>query len=143
MSTSGLLLKKATLINPKKALREITKIMSTLGFNYTVDPISSDPHGFQLGIHDPKYPSDFCMYIFDKPKPEYMEEDSFSWISPNIYAAIMVEDLCDSEESVLKILHEYSRIHPDEFFYAENDWFYTMDDIKRIYESMNLKQEFL
>ena len=40
----------------------------------------------------------------------------------------------DSEYSILKILHEYFRIHPDEYFYSEEDWFYTMEDIEKIYE---------
>lgn len=135
MSVSGMILKEVNFINPQKTLREMTGIMSSLGFSYTVDPITNDSQGFQLGINDPICSSDFCMLIFDKPKIEYMADDDFSWISPNLYVSILIEDLSDSEESVLKILHEYSRIHPDEYFYAENDWFYTMDDIKRIYES--------
>lgn len=52
--------------------------MDSLGFNYSVDPITSEPNGFQLGINDPKCNSDSCMYIFDKPKTEYMEDDDFA-----------------------------------------------------------------
>jgi hypothetical protein len=109
--------------------------MNLLGYNFSAGSISSNSENFVLGINDPKCNSDFCMYIFDKPKPEYMEDDDFSWISPNLYVAILIEDLCDSEDSILKILHEYLRIHPDEYFYAEEDWFYTQKDIERIYES--------
>ena len=134
MSVSGMILKEVTFINPQKTLREITGIMDSLGFSYTVDPITNESQGFQLGINDPICNSDFCMFIFDMPKPEYMEDNGFSWISPNIYTAILIEDLCDSEYSILKILHEYFRIHPDEYFYYEEDWFYTMEDIEKIYE---------
>lgn len=75
------------------------------------------------------------MYIFDKPNSEYMVNDDFSWISPNLYVAILIEDLCDCEDSVLKILYKYFRLHPAEFFYAEEDWYYTKKEIDRIYNS--------
>ena len=93
MSVSGMILKEVNFINPQKTLSEITGIMASLDFSYTVDPISNESHGFQLGINDPICTSDFCMFIFDKPKPEYMEDNVFSWISPNIYTAILIEDL--------------------------------------------------
>lgn len=135
MSTSGMILKKVALFNPQSALREISNIMDSLGFNYCVDPISDESGGFQLGINDIECNSNFCMYIFDKPKSEYMDNDDFSWISPNLYVAILIEDLFDCEDSVLKILHKYFRLHPAEFFYAEEDWFYTKEDIESIYDS--------
>ena len=135
MGVSGMFLKKVNRFNPRKTLDEVKVIMNLLGYNFSAGSISSNSESFVLGINDPKCNSDFCMYIFDKPKPEYMEDDDFSWISPNLYVAILIEDLCDSEDSILKILHEYLRIHPDEYFYAEDDWFYTQKDIERIYES--------
>lgn len=135
MSTSGMLLKKIALFNPQVTLGEITSIMDSLGFNYSVDPITSEPNGFQLGTNDPKCNSDFCMFIFDKPKTEYMEDDNFAWISPNLYVAILIEDLCGSEDSVLKMLHKYFHLHPSDFFYAEEDWFYTKAVVDKIYES--------
>lgn len=64
-----------------------------------------------------------------------MEDDVFSWISPNLYVAILIEDLFDSEDSILEILHEYLQIHPDEYFYAEENWFYNKDNIEKIHES--------
>lgn len=131
MGTSGMFLKKANYFNSQNTLNEITSIMDSLGFNYTVAAESNHLH---IGINDPECNSDFCMYIFDQPKPEYMEDD-FSWISPNLYVAILIEDLYDSEDSVLKILHEYLHIHPNEYFYAEDSWFYTIEDVERIYES--------
>ena len=135
MSVSGMFLKKVIFINPHKTLREIINIMDLLGFSYTIDPVTSESQGFQLGIHDPTCNSDFCMYILDKPKIEYMADDDFSWISPNLYVSILIEDLSDNEDSVLKILHEYLQIHPDEYFYTEENWFYNKDDIEKIYES--------
>lgn len=134
MSVSGMILKEVNFIDPQKTLCEITSIMASLGFSYTVDPITNESQGFHLGISDPICTSDFCMYILDKPKIEYMADDDFSWISSNLYVAILIEDLSDSEDSVLKILHEYFHIHPDEYFYSEEDWFYTMEDIEKIYE---------
>ena len=70
---------------------------------------------YNLGINDPVCKSDFCMYIFDNPKTEYLEDDNFSWISPNLYTAILIEDISENEKSVLKILYEY--------FYSEEEWF--------------------
>lgn len=125
MSVSGILLKKIAFINSERTLKEITNIMDSLGFSYTVDPITSESQGFQLGVNDSKCNSDFCMYIFEKPEPKYMDDDGFSWISPNLY----------SEDSILKILHEYFQIHPDEYFYTEEDWFYNKKDIEKIYKS--------
>ena len=135
MGTSGMFLRKVALFNPQNTLREITKIMDTLGFKYCVNSISSESSGFHLGVNDPKCNSNFCMYIFERPKPKYMEDDVFSWVSPNLYVSILIEDLSDSEDSVLKILHEYLQIHPDEYFYAEENWFYNKDNIEKIHES--------
>lgn len=135
MGTSGLFLKKVELFNTQNTLKEIKSILDSLGFNYSAGSISSESNGFHLGINDPACNADFCMYIFDAPKPEYMEDDDFSWISSNLYAAILIEDLCDSEDSTLKILHEYLKIHPDEYFYAEEDWYYDKNAIDNIFES--------
>ena len=60
MSVSGMFLKKVIFINPHKTLREIINIMDLLGFSYTVDPVTSESQGFQLGIHDPTCNSDFA-----------------------------------------------------------------------------------
>lgn len=135
MGTSGMVLKKVALFNSQNTFREITKIMDTLGFKYCFNSISSESSVFHLGVNDPKCNSNFCMYIFERPKPKYMEDDVFSWISPNLYVAILIEDLFDSEDSILEILHEYLQIHPDEYFYTEENWFYNKDDIEKIYES--------
>lgn len=77
MSVSGMFLKKVIFINPHKTLREIIDIIDLLGFSYTVDPVTSESQGVQLEIHDPICNSDFCMYILDKPKIEYMADDDF------------------------------------------------------------------
>ena len=135
MGCSGMILKKVDLFTPKETLSEIKKIMDSLGFNYTIDAETGD---FHIGINDPECNSDFCMFIFDKPEPEYMD-DEFAWISPEIYAAVLIEDITDSEESILKILHKYLYIHPSEVFYAEEDWFYTKEDIDLIYEKGDRK----
>lgn len=135
MSTSGMILKKVANFNPLGTLKEISYIMDSLGFNYCVDPIATDSSDFQVGINDPTCNADFCIYILDRPKPEYMKDDDFSWISPNLYVAIQIEDLYDCEDSVLKILHKYFSLHPNEYFYAEESWYYTKENIDRIYES--------
>lgn len=139
MGTSGMFLKKTNHFNTHKTLEEIEHILKTLGFRYCVYPVSSNNKEFHLGINDPLCHSDFCMYIFDVPEymnhPKYVKDNTFSWISPDIEVAVLIEDIFDSEESILKILHQYLNIHPDEYFYAEENWFYDKEIIDRIYES--------
>ena len=135
MGTSGHLLKKADRFDPRDTFNEIKDIMDQLGYTYTADPISSEPDGYHIGIHDPECGSDLCMYIFEHPKPEYMEYDEFSWISPGLYTAVLFEDLCGSEYSIIKLVHRYLHIHTDEYFYAEGERYYTAVDTEKIYES--------
>ena len=87
MGTSGLFLKKVSCFNSKKTLKDVKEILNTLNFAYCIDSVSTNEDSYNLGINDPVCKSDFCMYIFDNPKTEYLEDDNFSWISPNFVTA--------------------------------------------------------
>lgn len=123
-----MILKNADEINSKTTLKEITAIMDSLGYNYTVDSTSDINNEFHIGVTDPNC-STFCMFVFDKPSTKDIIDDDFAWISPNHFVAVMFEDITNSEESILKICYEYFKIFPKEFFWAEESWFYTKDDI--------------
>ena len=133
MGISGLFLKKVSWFNSKKTLKDVKEILNTLNFAYCIDSVSTNEDSYNLGINDPVCKSDFCMYIFDNPKTEYLEDDNFSWISPNLYTAILIEDISENEKSVLKILYEYFKLYPNEYFYSEEEWFYDKNNIERIY----------
>lgn len=45
---------------------------------------------------------------------------------------IIVDRFYDREDMLLKFLHAYLEIFPDDLFYAESDWYYTKADIDRI-----------
>lgn len=45
---------------------------------------------------------------------------------------VIVDRFYDCEDMLLKFLHAYLEIFPDDLFYAESDWYYTKADIDRI-----------
>lgn len=45
---------------------------------------------------------------------------------------VIVDRFYDREDMLLKFLHAYLEIFPDDLFYAESDWYYTKADIDRI-----------
>ena len=42
-------------------------------------------------------------------------------------------NISENEKSVLKILYEYFKLYPNEYFYSEEEWFYDKNNIERIY----------
>ncbi len=60
--------------------------------------------------------------------------DSFDWIAEGekLIRVMIIEDISDCERILLDFLYEYFKRNPEDYFYAEEEWYYTHEDIVRI-----------
>lgn len=45
---------------------------------------------------------------------------------------MIIEDISDCEKILLDFLYEYLKLNPEDYFYDEEEWYYTYEDIERI-----------
>ncbi|MDO5560451.1 MAG: hypothetical protein Q4F95_12760 [Oscillospiraceae bacterium] len=43
----------------------------------------------------------------------------------NLYCAVYIEYVYFAEKMILNILHLYFQKYPDDYFWSDNDWYYT------------------
>ena len=102
-----------------------TKIYGDEGEKYTIgniaDTFEDIPEAQQCLIYI--YADDDC-------------EDMFDWVldKGELIRAVVFEKISGREKMLLDFVYEYMRMNPDDYFYAEGDWYYTSEDIKRIKE---------
>ena len=72
------------------------------------------------------------MYLYELQNSK--ENWHINWIDNNLTEIVIIEDIKYSE-MILEILHKYMQIHPDTIYYTEMDWYYTKEDIDKIYVS--------
>ncbi len=60
--------------------------------------------------------------------------DRFDWIAEGekLIRVMIIEDISDCERILLDFLYEYLKRNPEDYFYAEEEWYYTYEDIVRI-----------
>lgn len=60
--------------------------------------------------------------------------DRFDWIAEDakLIRVMIIEDISDCERILLDFLYEYLKRNPEDYFYAEEEWYYTYEDIVRI-----------
>ena len=56
----------------------------------------------------------------------------FDWIGENLMSPIFIEDIYGCTEILLDFLYEYFKLNPNDYFWDENELFYTYEDIVKI-----------
>ena len=131
MGVSGMFLRK---INGEKlsiVKKEIIDILESLSYNY---------YDWNENLKGENYCSisvdynecGFIMYLYELQNSK--ENWHINWIDNNLTEVVIIEDIKYSE-MILEILHKYMQIHPDTIYYTEMDWYYTKEDIDKIYVS--------
>ncbi len=76
------------------------------------------------------------MYVYGENIPEYKKGD-FEWIDDDLAAAINIEDISEREETLIRLLYEYFKYYPDDYFVDEFDRHYNKNNIDVIYKNKN------
>lgn len=60
--------------------------------------------------------------------------ERFNWIAEGakLIRVMIIEDISDCEKILLDFLYEYLKINQEDYFYDEEEWYYTYEDIERI-----------
>lgn len=72
------------------------------------------------------------LYIksIDTECEHYYEE--FDWVSnkSKLYKVAFIENVIDNEEIVFNFIYEYLKLNPQDYFWVEDDWVYTLEDME-------------
>mgnify|MGYP004547459025 FL=1 len=131
MGISGMFLRKITNERLSLIKKEIIDILESLSYNY---------YDWNENLKGENYCSisvdynecGFIMYLYELQNSK--ENWHINWIDNNLTEVVIIEDIKYSE-MILEILHKYMQIHPDTIYYTEMDWYYTKEDIDKIYVS--------
>lgn len=79
---------------------------------------------------------DFLMYIYNKSDSIY--DNDFDWIRKEKYLnqIINIENFSECEDMLLKFVYEYLKLNKEDIFYDELKWYYTLEDIQKIHNSL-------
>lgn len=131
MGISGMFLRKITNERLSLIKKEIIDILESLSYNY---------YDWNENLKGENYCSisvdynecGFIMYLYELQNSK--ENWHINWIDNNLTEVVIIEDIKYSE-MILEILHKYMQIHPDTIYYTEMDWYYTKEDIDKVYNS--------
>ena len=142
MGISGLILRKINKLNLEETKTTLTAILDRCGCRYKADLCTSNYKGcsynyyfISAASHKPKKCS-FVMYVYGEGIPEYKKGD-FEWIDNDLTAVINIEDISGCEETLIRLLYEYFKYYPDDYFYDEFEWHYNKENIDKIHNSQN------
>ncbi len=132
MGVSGMFLRK---INGEKlsiVKKEIIDILNSLHYRY-------------YDWNEDKNGEDYCSISVDKNEIGFImrlyglndckENWHINWIDNNLNCVVDIEETWNCEEIILEILHKYMQLHPDTIYYEEMNWYYTKEDIDKVYNS--------
>lgn len=126
-----MILKKKENIGFSKLRDDMITIVKLLGYNCYewegTNSISVDENP------DMDSEKGFVMYVYEEYDP--LDKGNFDWIEKDLGQVVNIESISGCEDMILRILYEYFKIYPDDYFYNEMSWYYDKNDIIKIYES--------
>lgn len=143
MGLSGLILDKNQNRNLLKLKKEILDIFFSLSCDcYDFNENLRGEEFCSVGVNK-FFPNGqevrFVMYIFGRCGEK--ECETFEWTDKKLYTGVLIEDIADCEKLVLDFLVKFFENHPDVIFYDELDWYYTKEDIEKIYSLNNIPED--
>lgn len=131
MGISGMFLRKITNERLSLIKKEIIDILESLSYNYYDQNENLKGENYcSISVDYNEY--GFIMYLYELQNSK--ENWHINWIDNNLTEVVIIEDIKYSE-MILEILHKYMQIHPDNIYYTEMDWYYTKEDIDKVYNS--------
>ncbi|MBQ8942030.1 MAG: hypothetical protein IJ062_09335 [Firmicutes bacterium] len=143
MGLSGLILRKYEKLEVETTKKTLLNILDLCGCKYTSEfhtySIRNRLYNYYFISVSPQiHNKNFVMYLYGDVVPEY-NRNNFEFIESDLVKVVSIEDIYGCEEILLKILHEYFKFYPDDFFYNELEWYYDKNIISKIIASSDQK----
>ena len=135
MGLDGLILRKKDKMNLEETKKLMSSILDKLGYYYGMSEKNKRGRKFYTcGVSEYQgSEKGFVMYLYGEQDP--FDEGQFDFIECDLGKVLHIEDISGSEDMILKILYEYFKVNPNDYFYNILDWYYTKKEIDRIYNS--------
>ncbi len=135
MGLSGLILRKKDKMNLEETKDLMVSILERFSYSYSM---SEEKHKgrkfYTCGVSEYQgSEKGFVMYLYGEQDP--FDEGQFDFIECDLGNSVYIEDVSGSEDMILKILYEYFKVHPNDYFFDVLDWYYTKKEIDIIYNS--------
>lgn len=151
MSTSGCILKKKDEYNIENMIKDvrmsITKANLYMNDGFTVSKDDGTIDYFNIGIFDEigfnLDPDDFgneevdqgqSVSFYIESVEEYADDQAFDWVSKGdkLCTVAYIENIRYNEELAFRFIYEYLKLNPQDYFWVEDDWVYTLKDFERL-----------
>lgn len=152
MSTSGCILKKKDEYNIENMIKDIKTSIVNSKLYMRGDEIVNYPNGsfdyFNIGIFDKigfnLNSDDFgneevsqgqsVSFYVCSINEKFHGDDEFDWVSKGdkLYTVAYIENIIDNEELAFRFIYEYLKLNPQDYFWVEDDWVYTLKDLERL-----------
>ncbi|WP_310604459.1 hypothetical protein [Anaerosporobacter sp.] len=140
MGLSGIILREKKYINFEEIVETIKVAILNAGMKYQngIDFEQRSDGTYEYitlnVIHNDG--RDFLMYIYDKSEDIY--DDDYDWIrkDKSLNQIINIENFSECEDMLLSFAFEYLKLCPEDIFFNEQKWYYSVEDIKKIAETI-------
>ncbi|MDS0527712.1 hypothetical protein NNC19_18645 [Clostridium sp. SHJSY1] len=152
MATSGCILKKKDEYIVENMVNDIKEAISKAklhirgesrfnhqngSFNYLnlgiFDDIAFNLDSDDFGNEEVEQGQCLNFYISSIDK-EYIDYEEFDWVAKGnkLCKVAFIENVIDNEKIVFKFVYEYLKLNPQDFFWVEDDWVYTLKDMEQL-----------
>jgi hypothetical protein len=141
MGLSGMLLKQKDEIIPKKLIEDIklaaqsaelilivsdkTHYKEDGSFDFTTANLANT-------FEEMDGQEEFLMYICGKSENIFDAEYDFIIENGKLNRVVIIDEFHGSEKILLDFVYEYLKLNPNDIFWYDMDWYYSLDDIEII-----------
>ena len=135
MGLGGIILRKKDKMNLEETKKLMSSILDKLGYYYGMSEKNKRGRKFYTcGVSEYQgAEKGFVIYLYGESNPP--DRTYEEWIDSDLGKVLHIEDISGSEDMILKILYEYFKVHPNDYFFDDLDWYYTKKEIDIIYNS--------
>ncbi len=135
MGLGGIILRKKDKMNLEETKKLMSSILDKLGYYYGMSEKNKRGRKFYTcGVSEYQgSEKGFVIYLYGEQDP--FDEGQFDFIECDLGKVLHIEDISGSEDMILKILYEYFKVNPNDYFFDDLDWYFTKKEIDRIYNS--------
>lgn len=152
MGVSGFILKNRDKYLVENMMDNIKFVINKLNLNMTTYLFKNEDGSFRyaeigicdntcleldeedIGDEDIDQGESFNFYV-ESIEKEGIDEKKFDWLSKGskLYDVAFVEKIRNyNKRIVFEFIYEYLKLNPKDYFWAEDDWVYTLEDMERL-----------
>lgn len=99
-------------------------IFDDIAFNLDIDDIGDDEVEQGQRIN----------FYIESVEEKYADDQAFDWVlnGGKLYQVAYIEKIRNNKQIMFKFIHEYLKINPQDYFWVEDDWVYTLEEMERL-----------